>query len=341
MTKATAVVGSRLAETGTFRVVSDWMPFVHHARGRRGCVLELQWLRSFVVLSELLHFGRSGAALNLSQSALSVQMRKLEQHLGTQLLIRDRRSVRLTRAGDNLLRNSQRILSDLGGAERQAKQTGDGVRGHLRLGFVSTAATEFMPGIVRFYRSKHPDVVLSLQNLRTTDQIEALLRQQVDIAFLRLPVTVEELEIALIASEPFRCFLPKDHRLAGRSEVDLVQLKYDPFFLYDRSKAPGFSDRILSICLNAGFSPQMTQNASEMQTILSMINAGLGVSILPKSAAALGSMHLINLPLVGCNVNSELGIAYLRSTTPDPLVLHFVSEIKQLLSQENDINEEK
>lgn len=295
--------------------------------------MEVQWLRSFVVLSDLLHFGRSGVALNLSQSALSVQMRKLEQHLGTQLLVRDRRSVHLTRAGEAFLRDAERILRDLDSAERRAKQVGDGVRGHLRLGFVSTAATEFIPDIVRFYRTKYPDIELSLQNLRTMDQVEALLRQQIDIGFIRLPFSSEELEVSLIASEPFRCFLPKDHRLAADAEIDPGQLKSDPFFLYDRSKAPGFSDRILTICLDAGFSPYISQGAGEMQTILSMINAGLGVSILPSSAVALGSAQMINLPLKGCTIKSELGIAHLRSATQDPLLRLFVGEIQSLKAQ--------
>lgn len=296
----------------------------------RGRTLEVQWLRSFVVLSDLLHFGRSGVALNLSQSALSVQMRKLEQHLGTQLLLRDRRSVHLTRAGEAFLLDVKRILSDLDSAERRAKQVGDGVRGHLRLGFVSTAATELIPDIVRFYRTKYPDVELSLQNLRTRDQVEALLRQRIDVGFIRLPFPAEDLEISLVASEPFRCFLPKDHRLAVNAEVDPVQLKSEPFFLYDRLKAPGFSDRILSICLNAGFSPYTSQSASEMQTILSMINAGLGVSILPTSAAGLGSAQVINLPLTGCTSKSELGIAHLRSAAQDPLLRRFVQEVQKL-----------
>ncbi len=259
-------------------------------------------------------------------------MRKLEQHLGTQLLLRDRRGVHLTGAGEVFLADAKRLLSDLGSAERRAKQVGEGLRGHLRLGFVSTAATEFIPEIVRCYRIKYPDVELSLQNLRTVEQVEALLLQRIDIGFLRLPFVAEELQISLIASEPFRCFLPKDHRLATNAEINPGELQLEPFFLYDRSKAPGFSDRILSICLNAGYSPDISQEAGEMQTILSMINAGLGVSILPASAAALGSSQLVSRPLTDCAPQSELGIAHLHSSADNPLLRHFVGEVQRLTS---------
>ena len=156
-----------------------------------------------------------------------------------------------------------------------------------------------------------------------------------DVGFIRLPFEAEEIVVTPLHQEPFVCFLPKDHPLARAKEVNPQQLRREPFVAYERRQAPGFHDRILSICLDSGFSPAVLQEASEMHTILSMVAAGLGVTILPRSAGGLGVTEVAMRPLEGRWPPSELGIATLRSVRGDPLLIRFCEVVRNLLGTEN------
>ena len=136
--------------------------------------------------------------------------------------------------------------------------------------------------------------------------------------------------MAPLHQEPFACFLPKDHPLARLERVDPRQLRREPFVAYERRQAPGFAARILSICLETGFNPEVVQDASEMQTILSMVASGLGVAILPRSAGGLGVTEVAMRPLAGEWPPSELGMATLRATADHPLLKKFGEVVGRL-----------
>ena len=282
--------------------------------------MELRWLQSFSTLADLLHFGRAAAALHLSQSALSVQIRHLEAALQVTLFERDRRSVSLTQAGKTFREDVGPLLRGLEAAGRKARRAAAGEVGTIRVTFVSAAAMQIIPPVVRHYKRCFPGVELQMRNLPTVHQVAALLRQEADVGFIRLPFDAEEIAMAPVHQEPFMCFLPKDHPLARMERVDPRQLRREPFVAYARRQAPGFADRILSICLETGFSPEVVQDASEMQTILSMVASGLGVAILPRSAGGLGVTEMAMRPLAGEWPPSELGMATLRAAADDPLL---------------------
>ena len=286
--------------------------------------MEIAWLRSFCTLAETLHFGRASVQLHLSQSALSVQIRNLEQSLGTKLFARDRRTVSLTRAGKSFHNDARRLLQDLLLAKRAAQCAEDGETGNLRIGFVNSATFDVLPPVIHYYRLHYPGVELHLRNLPTAEVAGSLLRKEIDVGFLRLPFILKELEIDLLHREPFGCFLHKGHPLHGLQSIAPEQLEHEPFVLYERRQAPGFCDRILKICLDSGFSPAAVQVASEMQTILSLVAAGIGVAILPLSAGSLGMTELKIVPLSGDWPPSETGIAVLRDAREDPLVATFL-----------------
>ncbi len=296
------------------------------------CRMELRWLQSFLVLADVLHFGRAAAALHLSQSALSVQIRKLEAALQITLFARDRRAVTLTAAGRVYREEVRQSLRGLEAAGRKARHAAGGETGTLRLTFVSTAAMQIIPAVIRHYKEVLPGVELRMRNLPTAHQIIVLLRQEADVGFIRLPFELEEITVQPLHREPFVCFLPRDHPLARSEQIDPRQLRREPFVAYERRQAPGFYDRILSICLDSGFSPDVLQEASEMQTILSMVAAGLGVAILPCSAGRLGVTQITMRPLAGDWLPSELGVATLRTAAEEPLLLKFgqvLAEVQQ------------
>lgn len=278
----------------------------------------------------MLHFSRAAAALHLSQSALSVQIRKLEAALQVSLFERDCRSVTLTAAGAIFREDVHQLLRGLEAARRKARRAAAGEVGTLRITFVSTAAVGIIPKVVRHYKRLFPGVELKMRNLPTAHQVAGLLRQEVDVGFIRLPCEAEEVVMTPLSQEPFVCFLPQDHPLAHLEQVDPRQLRREPFVAYERRQAPGFYDRILSICLDSGFSPEILQEASEMQTILSMVASGLGVAILPRSAGGLGVTEVVMRSLAGKWPPSELGVAMLRVSANNPLLSKFGAIVQKL-----------
>ncbi len=286
--------------------------------------MELAWLRSFCVLAETLHFGRAAVQLHLSQSALSVQIKRLEQSIQAQLFVRDRRTVILTRAGQSLKQDAEKLLREIAAAQRNARRAQSGEAGYLRVAFVNAATFGFLPRVIRHYKLHFPGVEIHLRNLPTMEQVGALLRKEIDIGFLRLPLETKELSIEPVHQEAFVCFLPNAHPLTQMEAIPPECLRGEPFILYERRQAPGFCDRILKICLDSGFSPNAVQEASEMQTILSLIAAGIGISLLPLSAGSLGPTGLSIRPLAGQWPPSEMGTAVLRSTKADPLLANFL-----------------
>lgn len=147
---------------------------------------------------------------------------------------------------------------------------------------------------------------------------------------MRLPLAAPEIKVTALSREPFLCFLPKRHPLTRHKKIAPELLSAEPFILYERRQAPAFFDRIMEICSRSGFSPLGVQEASEMQTILSMVASELGISILPKSASELGIKGVAMRSLAGNWPQSELGLATLSSTSDQPLLRKFVKTSIQL-----------
>src|SRR5277367_3979116 len=221
--------------------------------------MELKSLRSFVAVAEQLSFTRSARLLHLSPSALTEQIQKLEEELGVQLLIRDRRSVKLTGVGMVFLAEARATLTRARQAVERVQDAARGEIGRLRIGFVSSAALEIVPGIVVAFRSQFPGVTLDLTNLRTSSQIKGLIAESVDVGFVRMPLSHDELTIRVIHREPFVVVLPNGHPLANEAQVRLVQVQNEKFVAYGRRWAPGFYDAVIQMCTREGFSPEIIQ----------------------------------------------------------------------------------
>ncbi len=195
--------------------------------------------------------------------------------------------------------------------------------GSLRIEFVNSATFGLLPKIIHYYKEHVPGIELSLRNLPTSEQSTALLNESINVGFIRMPFQAKGIEVELVGQEPFCCFLPKNHPLNKMRSISPSTLREEPFILYRRQQAPGFCDRILKICNDAGFSPQAFQEASEMQTILSMVAAGLGVSLLPRSAGTPSLSELAILPMDGSLPLSETGMANLAVRESEPILSTF------------------
>jgi DNA-binding transcriptional LysR family regulator len=271
--------------------------------------MELKHLTSFIAVAEQLSFVRAADRLYLSQPALTGQIQRLEEELGVQLLARNRRSVKLTDAGKVFLVEARATLSRARQAADRAQKAARGEIGRLRIGFVSSAALEIVPTIVVAFRKQYPEVTLDLMNLRTVSQVKKLISKNLDIGFLRLPLSNEQLRATVIHREPFLLVLPKGHPRARDKQVHIAHLRDERFVAYGRRWAPGFFDSVIQMCLKEGFSPNIVQETGEMYTAIALIAAGAGIAILPRSVVLAQSKNIVMKPLAGKVPVSEIAIA--------------------------------
>jgi DNA-binding transcriptional LysR family regulator len=245
--------------------------------------MELRHLRYFVTLAEELHFGRAAERLHIAQPPLSQQIRQLEAELGFQLFYRTKRTVQLTEAGQVFFSEIQGILRQLEQAIQVGRQTSRGEIGQLVIGFVSSAAYNVLPTILRAFRTRVPAVSLELHELTTNQQSQWLREGRIDVGFLRPPVEEDLFNFETIFQESLMVALPETHLMANQSSVSLRSLSSEPFILFPRAIAPGLYDQIISLCQQADFSPTVAQEAIQLQTIVSLVAAEMGIAIVPES----------------------------------------------------------
>ena len=249
---------------------------------------DLRHLRYFVAVAEELHFGRAARRLNMAQPPLSQQIQQLERLVGTMLLQRTSRRTALTPAGAVFLELARQLLADATRAAETARRVERGELETLVVGFTDSAALSVLPEIVRRFRAERPDVHLELSEHSTQAQLAALERSARDAVLVRGPVPRSVLRTETLLREPFVVAVPLDHSLAGRRAVKVATLAREPFVLFPRHLAPEFHDQLIAMCIRAGFSPEIRAEAAEWQTMLSLVAAGLGVSLVPTSVKNLG-----------------------------------------------------
>jgi len=272
--------------------------------------MEFRQIRSFLSVAETLHFGRTAQLIHLSQPALSLQIRALEEEVGVRLFERNRRKTTLTAAGFAFRDDAAAALSQLEQGVRRARLAANGKLGLLRIGFISTAGREIVPGIVRQYRELNPDVGFSLRNILTAEQVQMLETGSLDIGFLRLPIGEHSaLDVVTVHREPFVLVVPSSHKLAKRKRVRLSELAGQDLVMYERTDAPGFYDLIFGILRDAGIVPTVSQTAGEMPTLISLVDSRMGITILPASAVKHSVASVVACEILDRIPMSEIGIA--------------------------------
>ena len=275
--------------------------------------MELRHLRYFVTLAEELHFGRAAEKLHISQPPLSMQIRVLEGELGVMLFNRTQRHAALTQAGHALLQEARQILARVEQTVLITRRAGRGEIGELAVGFISVADYNVLPVVLREFRRKFPLVNLTLREATTDAQIRDLIAGRLDVGFLLPPVTEAALESVSILREPLIAALPEKHPLAKKAgKLALEKLKDEPFILFPRTNAPGLYDDVVSCCKAAGFSPRVEQEATQMQTIISLVSAELGVALIPASLTNLRRTGVIYKPLKQQTPLTEIHLAWRR-----------------------------
>ncbi|MCO2763336.1 LysR family transcriptional regulator [Pseudomonas aeruginosa] len=248
--------------------------------------MELRHLRYFIAVAEELHFGRAAERLGISQPPLSQQIQALEEEIGARLFERTNRRVELTDAGRLFLDESRQVLAQVDKAVLLARRAHLGELGELKIGFTSSAPfTSTIPSSIHAFRKAYPDVHLDLQEMSSRQVLKALFEESLQVGVIRplaLPDAVHWMELF---REPLVAVLRADHPLAAGSEdgLAIAALAEEPFVFFPRSYGTGLYDQVIALTRQAGFSPRIAQEASEAMTIIGLVSAGLGVSILPAS----------------------------------------------------------
>jgi DNA-binding transcriptional LysR family regulator len=290
--------------------------------------MEFRQLKYFIAVAEELHFGRAAESLHLSQPALSKQIQALEDSLEIQLLERTKHWVKLTAAGQKFLETARQILRDIDEGIQVTRQVADGQIGKVRIGL--TEATLFCLGasILRSCR-EYPQVNLILASGGTEAHVESLRTHQIDIGFVYLPIREPTLQVDLLYEENYIVALPTAHRLARHKQISLQALADEPLIFYPRSLAPVLYANFIKSCEQAGFVPNVVQEAELAQTRLGLAAAGAGITFVLEDMQNLSAKGVIYRPLIGDFPTLKLALAR-RQTEASPVVLEFLKVLKTI-----------
>jgi DNA-binding transcriptional LysR family regulator len=286
--------------------------------------IELRHLRYFVAVAEELHFGRAATRLHMAQPPLSQQIRRLEELLGTPLLVRSSRRVALTAAGATFLERSRRLLRQAEADVEEAVLVGRGERGRLDVGFITSSIPLGITERIRTFRERHPAVHVQLHEGFTAQILGRVLAGEIDAGIVRDIAPDPALEIQLLATEPFVAVVPAGHRLAGASAIDAADLRDEPFVFYPRAAGERAYLRNLEPCRRAGYEPRVVQEATNWVTILHLVGAGLGVTIAPRSGTLNPTASVRVAPLAGRSPATEVQLIH-RAGDERALVANFLA----------------
>ncbi len=293
--------------------------------------IELRQLRYFVAVAEEMHFGRAARRLHMTQPPLSQAIQALEAQLGAVLFARTRRSVALTAAGDALLSEARRLLLQVEALPALARRAAAGETGTLSLAFVSIADYNLLPHALREFSAAYPAVQISLQEATTDIQLDMLAAGTIDAGIVIAPLPdalMRDIDYLPLLSEPLVLALPEHSPHARHRKVSLKQLADQPLVIFPRRIGPRFQDLIFSCFHDAGITPRIGQEAIQMQTIVSLVSAGIGIALVPQSVSNLKRPGVKYCALKEASPKVEFGLAWRRDNT-SPVLAAFVKLMRK------------
>lgn len=246
--------------------------------------MELRHLRYFIAVAEELHFTKAAEKLHIAQPPLSQQIQQLEAELGVELFDRKtKRQVQLTEAGKVFFQEANQLLKQLETAVTLTQKAGRGETGQLQIGFTSLVIYDLLPLVLRQFRQQFPQVETVLVELTTSQQEQALRDSLINVGFAHPPLEDETISYQCIHQETLVVALPLNHDLAQAEYVSVQSLLDEPLIMFPRYLAPGLHDHIMSLFEQTNLHPNITQEAVQMQTIIGLVSAGIGLAIIPSS----------------------------------------------------------
>lgn len=289
--------------------------------------MDFRQLRYFVAVAEELSFSAAARRLHVSQPPLSMQVKSLEDELGATLLHRTKRHVELTEAGTLFLEQARRALQHLERAGDVVRQALKGEAGEIRIAFTASVPMfEAFPQIVQAFRSRHPSARADLLHMSTGQQLQALADRSIDVGFLRPSILFcppPNVRVLSLWTDRLMAVLPAGHRLAQKdTPLPMAALSTESFILFPRGLGCGLFEHVGVLASRAGFALQIAQEAREGATIIGLVAAGMGVSVLPETYARTGIPGVVYRPLDTPDSASQVLLAH-RSDDDTPLLARF------------------
>ncbi len=240
------------------------------------------------MLAEELHFGRAAKRLAISQPPLSLNIQQLEASLGAALFERNSKSVKLTPAGLAFREIALRLLAEVQEGKEKVRQIAKGAGSRVRIGIVGSMLFRKLPERLTAFQKRHPDVDIVLSEGNSSEHVEALLRGQIDLAFVHTARIPREFNRALYASEPFVWCLPVNHRAAVADTIDIGLLSDEPLVMFSRGASPDYYQRILALCEEQGLQPTVRHEVRHWLSVVSLVSKGMGIALVPSALADAG-----------------------------------------------------
>lgn len=308
--------------------------------------MELRQLVQFIAVAELKSFRQAAERLHMAQPPLSQAIRRLERQLGVVLFNRTSRSVELTEAGKSFLFEARKVLSDLDAAVVATRKTAQGQVGRVRIGFTTPWAYDVVLAAVAAFRQRFAGVNLNLREDTSSSQVQLLLDGALDVGFVRLPFghAIRGLVSMPLLEDVLCITLPRSHALAGYQRLSLQRLQRDAFVLPPPPSDAGIEEislrtQISGLCAEAGFAPRVAQEASRMETIVRLVDAGLGVALVPKwTATRQWSTNVAYIELQSRSTLSRLTLAALwPGAASAPAPGHFVEMLGRFTQRKGPV----
>ncbi len=295
-------------------------------------MIEIRQLRYFVAVAEEMHVGRAAQRLHMTQPPLSQSIQGLEALLGVDLFIRQKRGITLSAAGLALLPEARRLIKDSLALPELVQSAAKGELGQLSVAFVSTADYNLLPSVLRDFRKRYPQVQLSLRESTSDVQLEALRTGQIDVGLMIPPIPEkfnDLLHYQTVISEPLILAAPADLPVLGsKKPVSLLDCQGQPLIIFPRAIAPAFYDSIVGCFQQVGLTPDIGQEAIQMQTIIGLVSAGMGIALVPQSVSNLNRPGVIYRELADATPQIETGLAW-RKDNHSPVLNAFIELVRK------------
>jgi DNA-binding transcriptional LysR family regulator len=268
--------------------------------------MEFRHLKYFVMLAEELHFGRAAKRLAISQPPLSLNIQQLEASLGAMLFERNSKSVKLTPAGLAFREIALRLLAEADEGKEKVRQIAKGAGTRVRIGIVGSMLFRRLPERLAAFQKLHPGVDIILSEGNSSEQVDALIRGQIDLGFVHTARIPRELTKKLYASEPFVWCLPHNHHAAAGDAIDLSLLTGEPLVMFSRGASPDYYQRILALCEEQGLQPTVRHEVRHWLSVVSLVSKGMGIALVPSALTEAGIGGVKFFPIGASRYTSEV-----------------------------------
>lgn len=291
--------------------------------------IELRHIRYFLALAEELNFGRAAGKCHVSQPPFSVAIQQLETYLAAPLVSRSSRQVELTAAGQAFREKAIRLIAQANDAYDVAHGVAEGRQGVMRIGFHGSMVFRGLDRLTRRLAERVPLLTVELREMSSQSQVDALIAGQIDLGFGHSALVPNQLSFVTLFHEPLVACLPSGHPAAGHGPLDLKRLEHEDFILFQRAGSPAYFDRIIALCVDAGFTPHVRHQVSQWLTVVSMVAKGMGVAIVPQclSTSGIGARFV---DVAGDNSSSPVQCMWL-SANDKPAVHGVLEHVKQCI----------